>query len=483
LTVTLIAVAGNAGSEYGPTATVSRDLFEKCGASRLKWQSIAQEGAMPFFRRRREASPPAGKQRRLSKCVLGALAVPAILWGGLLVLVPTECARSKIVDALSKASGRTVRLSAVRLGVLGGVRLEGLELAEPAQPEDPWLKADRLDLDLSFLQLVSGQFAPREIRVDGLAVRVHRRADGSLEFGDLIPRRRPPPADAAARDDDPDTTEVAFKISGATISILDDPSDTQLEFSGVEGQGTWQPKLVELTSARGRLNDGMIELSALVDRTMPGAGFEGTLRANGVKLGSGIRALSYLAPVLSDAPPSIDGRLRLEIYAKAQCGSSQDVAQSIRGQGRMVVEPITLDGSPFVAELARAARLSSHDQVGSVSSDFDIGGGRVATKNLTLKISRIPVVLVGWTSFDGQVDYHLKTDQLTQKIAKEARGLLDDLPIDLNELATLRVQGDLHHLSWTVANPIGAAQGRPSGERLEDQFRQLGRQLKDRIRR
>jgi hypothetical protein len=208
---------------------------------------------------------------------------------------------------------------------------------------------------------------------------------------------------------------------------------------------------------------------------------EGALNVNGVRIGPGIKALGYLAPVLANAPPSVDGRLKLELYLKAHCRSSQELARTARGQGKMVVQPIMLEGSSFVANLARATHVSSNDRVGSITSEFEIGEGRVSSKNLTVNVARVPVVLVGWTSFDGQVDYQLKTDLLAQKIAKETHGLLDDLPIDLNSLSTLRVQGDVHNLVWTVTDPLSSARGGADAERLEDKFRQIGRQLKDRV--
>ena len=190
-----------------------------------------------------------------------------------------------------------------------------------------------------------------------------------------------------------------------------------------------------------------------------------------------------MAPVLANAPPSFDGRLKLELILKGRCGSSQELARTAKGEGRMVVEPITLEGSTFVAELARATHISPSERVGSVKPAQlpGIGDNRVTSKNLTINVSRVPVVLVGWTSFDGQVDYQLKTDQLTQKIAKETHGLLDELAFDLSGLATLRLRGDLHHLVWTVPDPTVSARGGQDEERIEDRFRQIGRHLKDRI--
>ena len=49
---------------------------------------------------------------------LGLLLVPALAWAVVLALVPTEWARARLVDRLAAATGRSVRIGALRLGCL-----------------------------------------------------------------------------------------------------------------------------------------------------------------------------------------------------------------------------------------------------------------------------------------------------------------------------------------------------------------------------
>jgi uncharacterized protein involved in outer membrane biogenesis len=470
---------------YGPAATIAARRKTGAAANLVRPQRrlVAQEGAMPFLRGQEAGCPPAPRRFRALRLVLGAIAVPPLIWAAVILLVPTECARLKIIDGLSQSTGRAVKLAAVRLGVFGGARLEGLEIGEKTAPSDPWLKADRVAINISLLQLLSGRLAPSEVRADGLALRVYRRADGSLEFGDLFRASSKPLKASIQAEDDSDSREVAFHVSGARISIIDAPSDTHIQLLGVESQGTWQRKMVALSMMRGHLNGGPFELAATLDRNPQAPAFEGQLHAKGVGLGFGMKALSYLAPVLADAPASVDGRLELDLFLKGQIRSRDTLIRSLKGQGHIALEPIKLDGSEFVTELVRVARIPVHDRVGSVRSDFEIGDGRVSSRNLTLKIARAPVVLAGWTAFDGRLDYRLKTEQLTDRISKETHGLLDDLPFDLNELSTLRVRGRLDRLDWTLADVSLNARSDQDRQNIEDRFRQIGKQLKDRLRR
>ena len=438
---------------------------------------------MPNLRPRQESSNPRRRRVRPLALLMGAVFIPPLIWAAVIWLVPTECARKTIVESLSQSTGRVVRLSSVRLGALGGVRLDGLEIAEKTAEKVPWLKAEHVTIDVSLLQLLSGRLRPSEVKAEGVALQIHRRADGTLELGDLC-AAGPIRARAAGKaDEDADAAEIAFHFSGGRISIVDEYSDTRLEVVGVQGEGAWQRKVVSLAGLRGNLNGGLLELSAVVDRNSRVPAIEGQAHAKGVGLGAGMKVLSYLAPMMSDAPPSIDGRLDLDLYLKGSGRTALELSKKLTGQGRIALEPIKLDNSAFVAELARVAHMPTQERVGSVRSDFEIGGGRISTKNLTLKMTRVPIVLAGWTAFDGRIDYQVKTDQLVDRIAKETHGLLEDLGIDANDLASLRVRGSLHHLEWTLADVPLHGRAADDRKKLEDKFRQIGRQLKDRIRR
>ena len=172
---------------------------------------------------------------------LGVLGLPPLLWTVILILAPTEWARTKVVEQLGKATGRTIGLGRLRIGPLGDVRLADLEIGSPRSVHDPWLKIGTARINVSVLQLLVGQVEPTEIEVSGLSLRVHRRDDGSLELADLL---QPGPAQAEVASADSascsDQCEgpsgLTVLVRDATIRVIDEPSRTRLDFTGIEGR-------------------------------------------------------------------------------------------------------------------------------------------------------------------------------------------------------------------------------------------------------
>ena len=110
-------------------------------------------------------------KRRLRRYALGLCAVlliPPLLWVGVVVIAPTDWAKRHVVAALEAATERSVRLERCRCSWLGGVRLTNLEIGSPSHGDDPWLKAQDLELDISFLDLLRGNLRPRTVEGSGL---------------------------------------------------------------------------------------------------------------------------------------------------------------------------------------------------------------------------------------------------------------------------------------------------------------------------
>jgi uncharacterized protein involved in outer membrane biogenesis len=421
---------------------------------------------------------------------LSFLLVPPLLWMLLLLIIPTDWARARIEGAVSQATGRTVHLDSLQIGVLGGVRLTNLEIGAPGSAQDPWLKVADASVNVTLLQLLFGQAEPTDAQVDGITLRVLRRADGSLELADLIPSA---PADAKPPADSGESHcalgGLEIRINKAHVIVIDEPSRTRLDFSGVEGHATWQHRRVTIPELRGMLNGGAFELTAQLDGATASPAFEGQLRAWGVELSEGMDALGYLVPVVAGTSDrledKIDGRIDVNLYLRGQ-GLTRDAIQTLLvGHGAVCLNPIRLDGSKMLAELAHLVELPAQGRVGSVKTDFEIKRGRVSTENLTVNVAKVPIVLVGWTDFDGRLNYRLKTDGLTEKLPGKARNLLAELAIDPNNLAALKVQGSLDTLTVTMdgvpLNPSGS--GSDPVRRGEDRqrLRDLGKRLRDRI--
>jgi AsmA protein len=401
----------------------------------------------------------------------------------IITLFPTEWARTRIQGRLSQVTGHPAHVGSLRLGWLGGVQLADLAINQPNSAAGPWLRVSRLRLNLSLLHLLVGRCEPTRVEVEGLALRVHRDRNGKFEFGDLLHAQSPSAAAAATvsgSGTDPCALEIT--VQDGRVTLIDEPSDTRLEFSAVEGEGSWQRRTAAIKALRGEVNGGHIDIVAQLDHAADSPMFEGQVRTQGVALKGGMGALRYLIPVFASAGESgsLDGRLDLNLYLRGQGSTRAEVRRSVIGHGTIAVDPIRLDGSELVGALADLFELPPRDRIGSVRSQFAIGQGRVTTDRLSLAVGQMPIVLAGWTDFDGHVDYQVRQEGLVSRIPQKARNLLADLPVDLNDLMALHVAGTLDNLNLTLdGTTLDDRSTRHADERMR--LREFGRRLRDRI--
>jgi len=410
----------------------------------------------------------------------GAVLLVPVAWVILLAVVPTDCARRKIADRMSRSIGHKVTLGRLRVCALGGVSLGDLTVGGSAPDESPWLRVDEASIDVSLWQLLLGQVEPTAVDVKGLSLRVLRRRDGGMEIAETLPAdpvASVPGSDPASKRE---TTPLEITVRDATVIAIDEPTGTHLEFTQVRGRGTFQGPHVSVTDLRGSLNGGTVELAAQVDRSDATARFEGQARLRGVQLGRGMNALAYLSPVLAGVEtPGLDGKLSLDLYLRGRGASHAALRQTLVGQGRLVLDPVALDGSRILAGVADLFDLPPRGRVGEVWADFKVKDGRVASENLTVDVARVPAVFEGWTDFDGRVDYRLRTEGLIEKLPPRAQDFLNQLRpgLKLDELAGVKIGGSVDALVITSRGvPVTRGEDR---RRLQ----QIGRQVRDRLRR
>ncbi len=419
---------------------------------------------------------------------LGILIVPALAWAAVLAVAPTDWARARLVDRLARATGRSVRIGALKLSASGRLRVLDLSIAEPGTPADPWLRAAEADVDLHLGQVLCGSCLPTEVRLDGLSLRVWRKMDGTLEFGDLLwpsGAAREGPGRAEAEPKGP----VSLVVQRAEIRVVDEPNGVRLALSKVEARGTRGPSATTIDDLKGTLNGGTFALAARVDRDGSIPRFRAEVRASGVEVDRGLRALEAFVPVVSgratsepepDSASSVRGRLGLRVAVQGQGTTEAQVRRSLQGHGSILLAPIDLDGSRFLAELEALGEWPSKGRVGSVGADFAIGGGRFTTQNLAITVSQFPFVLAGWTDFDGRFDLSSRGDLILAGLPGEARAWLKESKADLDQLAGLRVRGDRDRVAVTIRDrPIGGDPGRLDGEGAR--VRQTARRIRDRF--
>ena len=409
---------------------------------------------------------------------LGALLLSPIAWGLFLAVMPMGWARSRVVARLEAATGRPVALGSLRVGALGGLSLGALAVAAPGREADPWLKVGAARMNVSLLQLLWGQIEPTDLEVVGLSLRVHRRADGTYEMAESSPSTaqaaRKAPAGAPN-----EPSGLNFHLIDARVTVVDQPTGTTLELTGVEGKGVWEGSRTTLHELHGALNGGTFVLAAQFDRSGPTPAFEGQFKADRVALDSRMALLDYLTPVGARAS-GLEGRLDLNVYLRGRGTSRVDLRRTLVGRGAVALDPVQLDGSPLVADIASALRQPAGARVGAVRSDFTVRDGRVISDDLTIDCARFPIVLTGWTDFDGRLEYRLRAERLTNRLSDHARDFLSDLEINPADVGGLAVHGDLGHVAVTLnGQPLGQSLGGSTQRRRA--LHHLSRKLKDRV--
>jgi AsmA protein len=427
------------------------------------------------------------KRRRFCRIGLfisvGVLLTPALLWVLIVLIAPTSWARSRIVSALQRASGRSVQLDDLVVCLRGGIELTGLRIGAPGAVGDPWMETRRIQIDVSPLQLLCGKFEPTYLEVEGGSLRVLRREDGTFELADLI---RSPGTSSARSSAEPHRcgpSKLKAKLSQFQIVLIDQPTRTQLTFKDVAGEGNWEGERAFVATLEGQLNEGPFQFTAHLDRSTGQPNFEGQFRASDVGLDQGMNVLRYLVPVLAGAQGQLQGKLALDVYLRGHGATGEMLAKTLVGHGKIELDPIDLQGTPLMVELRKLVDRPSTEKLASIRTDFLIQSGRITTDHLTLTAGRVPIAVSGWTDLEGRIDYQVKVEGLSERIGDQARRFLGGLDIDLKSLTSFRLSGNVDRVAITL-NP--GADGRSPIQDLlspddRERLRVLGQRLRDKV--
>jgi autotransporter translocation and assembly factor TamB len=409
----------------------------------------------------------------------GLVAVPPLFWILIVLIAPTDWARRRVVSRLEARSGRKVALEGVSVGLFGGIHLKNLEIGSPRDTAYPWLKAADIHLDFGPWRMLQGRCRPSEIDVDGVAVRVLRRADGKVELADLV---RPVPAPGTGRGGSPAATEprVAVRVRNARVLVVDEPSRTHLTLEDVEGEGYGEGPLAVVEQLRGTMNGGAFRFAARIDRTAKALSAEVQLRAEDVALDEGMAVLRYVVPVLAGASTAVKGRVAADVYFSGRGPTWPVLCRKLAGHGEVALNPVELVGTPLVAEISRFADLKGTRKLGSLHTDFVYKDQRITTDHFNMMVGRVPITMSGWTDLDGRIDYELKVEGLRERLPDQARRILGELKVDLGSLTVLNLRGTVDRVAMQV-NGVSIDHGLLRDARLRpddrEKIRRLSRKL------
>ena len=395
--------------------------------------------------------------KTIRRLVAALMVGPPLIWGLILVFLPMDWARQKIVSKLEAETGQEVRLGRVRLRALGGVRLDDLQFAVHGSSDDPWLKVGSLVIDVKSRDLLCGTISPTNAKLSGVALRVRRDRDGRLELEDLFQKKKQKVLAIEASATSENTALMSFQIENTSVTILDETTDTRLEMTGIDGRGNLDCKVATIEQMTGTLNGGAVEMAARADLTGGRMAFESEIHLENVALGVGMKSLSFAIPLLAQAgnDTAAEGKLTMELFVKSRGDTSDTIARALTGQGGMTLADLSLEHSRLLEEVTRHLPIHAKARIGSLRGGFTIGNRRVSTDDTVLQIADLPISLTGWSDFDGQLLYQVKCESLgkkvhslAEKLPTEAREFLYELPVDrLDGLVNLEISG-------TIDNPI-----------------------------
>lgn len=160
--------------------------------------------------------PQADQPRKRFGRIKKFLALGTLTLGGLVAALPwlasTAPARSWVVaQANATLAPAKLEVASVQLNWLGANRLSGVVLRD--ESGKALASAPRITIDRGLLSLAMSRTAPMKVRVEGLALDLERKADGSLDLTDALkpllggPRPRP------------DTPEPPREAGGAPVDF------------------------------------------------------------------------------------------------------------------------------------------------------------------------------------------------------------------------------------------------------------------------
>ena len=412
---------------------------------------------------------------------LTMLGVPSLVWVAIVLVTPTGWARSRLTTRIEAATGRVVRIGSVRLGFLGDLKINDLSLAEPSDPGNPWLQVGLTSINVNPLRVMMGCCEPTHVAIDQAQVRVWRHKSGEFEFGNLARLRGGSVAPAHSSGQSTDLiSSIVLNVTNSTIQVVDDSNDVRIRIHDVAAEGSYQPESVQLKKLVGQVNGGSLRLAARLRRDLVDPEFSVEVEATKIRLDPGLKLVQTFVPIVARAEGSVGGRLNVHVALHGRGATSPLIRQTLSGHGSVLLDPVDLDGSRILTALRELGEWPQENHVGAVSSNFTVDKGRVTTEDLTLRAAKLPLIVAGWTDFDGQFDYSTRVDQMMASLPREARALLVELQMNMAELDGLRIFGtkDKAHLTLN-GQPLDGDLTPMSADRLR--VRATARKLRDRL--
>ncbi len=366
--------------------------------------------------------------------------------------VDTPEFRKALLDRARVALGAEVRLKDMEVSVLSGIRLSGVEIANPAPFKGDLLTADEFVFRYRLAPLLLGRFDVNRLSLKAPVIGLAMDAQGGFNYERLAGRRN---AGAASRpsalpmrvsisrlavEDGQVTLVDAARVRLLAIEGLDFESSLQFGPAGAAGNG--ETRIARLALATGVAATSLrapLQIAGGVAKIAP---FRADLAGGDVKGAIGIR--------LADARTAADLELsrvevkRLAEEAKTRSGivgrlnASASVegsggVETLKGHGRASIDGCQVEQSKLFALMASALRLPEllNPDLSECRVEFTLGGGRVMTpvvriKGPALQLDGSGALTLRSSALDYDMSLGLAATVLERIPAKELRAAFRD---------------------------------------------------------
>jgi hypothetical protein len=389
-----------------------------------------------------------------------------------------------VETSVGKLTGLPVHVNRLRLTLTGGVIVDGLQLGPiEGADESTQLSVAKVIVDVDWFSVMTGRLAMTDVALVGIEGLLTRSPDG-----DWLPKRWLGPLESAESGWSKGKAKswlVDVEIRGGRLEVADPTHRSKVVITGLMGIAEAGEGYFKMPELIGKVDGGELMLAVSADRFQEIPIFDANIGMRNVPLGIHFDVLGFICPLLAGESASPKGRMDLELYVQGRL--EQDWASTLKGRGNLRLDPISMEGLPLAQKLGLDTLMAEingvqnrvEDLTLKVSSPFTIQSRRVVSPSLRVDVGPIPLKFEGWTDFDGQLDYVIRTDAIREQLPVGMRGVLDDLKPQDEALA---IRGRLDALTILVNDqPLTTERYQIRKTDLRNNLEQISRRLSDRL--
>lgn len=427
-----------------------------------------------------------GRFRPRRKHFLALFLSPLIIWVLMVEAMPTRWLAHRLEHSILDLSGLQTRIDSVRLTLTGGMIVNGVHVGSADRENQvSQLDINKVLVNVDWGSVITGKLAMTKVALIGVEGELRRGPDGSW----LPPRWVQPLSEVETKWASGKLRNwlVDVEVRGGRLAIIDPKHHSRVHLTGLQGVAQAGEGYFKMPELFARIDGGEMILAVSADRMQEFPIFDGNLALRNVPLGVEFDVLGFVCPLLAGESAEPRGRLDLELYLQGYLQPNWE--ETLKGRGTLKLDPVSIAGLPLADKLgltSLAAEINGketrlEDLTIKVVNPFTIQARKVNSPSLRVDIGPLPLKFTGWTDFDGQLDYAIRTDAIREQLPVGMRGVLDDLrPQD----EALAIRGKMDNLTILINDqPLTTERYQIRKSDLRNEVQQISRRLSEGLKR